>query len=68
MQPASTISPPLLRRAYQLARSGACKDLSDISRRLKLEGYCPKTVDETLEAKPIVRADLTRILIAADET
>ena len=44
-----------------------CKDLNEISRRLKLEGYSAAIVDETIEAKPIVRADHTRILIAAEE-
>ena len=67
MQPASTISPPLLRRAYQLARSGMCKDLNEISRRLKMVGYGATNVDDTLEAKALIRAELTRILTAADK-
>jgi len=62
----SETSPTLLRRAYQLARSGACKDLEEISRRLKLEGYCTEAVDETLAARPVISRDLNRILIAAD--
>ncbi len=31
--------PPLLERAYDLARSGACKTVKDIKARLKAEDY-----------------------------
>jgi len=67
MEPSPDISSSLVRRAYKLARSGACKNLAEISRRLKMEGYGATNVDDTLEAKALIRAELTRILTAADK-
>jgi hypothetical protein len=68
VQPLSDTSPTLLRRAYQLARSGMCKNLGEIGRRLKHEGYGANNVDEVLEAKAPIRADLVRILDAVEKT
>ena len=53
-------APPLVERAYQLARSGAFAGLSEISNRLKREGYTMTSVNVHLEGKAI-RADLKRI-------
>ena len=51
---------PLVERAYQLARSGAFTGISEISTRLKREGYGGTSVYIHLEGKAI-RADLKRI-------
>jgi len=53
-------SPAIRKRAYQLARSGICKHLIEIRRRLKSEGYSATMIEEYLE-KETVRADLERI-------
>lgn len=57
---------PLPKRAYQLARSGACKDLDQISRRLAVEGYSNTTVNAYLRTQSI-SADLTCICQIADQ-
>ena len=36
---------PILQRAYQLARSGACTNVSDVRRQLKQEGYEGQSID-----------------------
>ena len=51
---------PLIERAYQLAHSGAFAGWSEISDRLKREGYTATFVNVHLEGKAI-RADLKRI-------
>jgi hypothetical protein len=51
---------PLIERAYQLARSGAFAGWSEISDRLKREGYTATSVDVHLEGKTI-RAELKRM-------
>ena len=50
----------LVRRAHQLARSGAFAGWAEISDRLKREGYTATFVNVHLEGKAI-RADLKRI-------
>ena len=50
----------LVRRAHQLARSGAFAGCAEISDRLKREGYTATFVHVHLEGKAI-RADLKRI-------
>jgi hypothetical protein len=57
----------LRKRAYQLARSGACKSLAEIARRLKSEGYPTADVEAALAQEP-VNGDLERILSAANDT
>jgi len=57
--------PALPKRAYQLARSGSCKDLVQIGRRLVMEGYVNAHVDEYL-GKQAIGADLTHICEIAD--
>jgi hypothetical protein len=52
--------PALLKRAYQLARSGVCKNPHEISRRLSTEGYSSIGVEGQLENAK-VQADLARI-------
>jgi hypothetical protein len=47
--------PHILERAFELARSGRCADTSEISRKLKKEGFAQ--VDEHLSA-PSVRRQL----------
>jgi hypothetical protein len=58
--------PTISKRAYQLARSGACKDLIQISRRLEMEGYSSTSVDAYLERQSI-GADLAYICEIADQ-
>ena len=58
--------PTLPKRAYQLARSGSCKNLIQISRRLEMEGYSTTTVDAYLGTQSI-SADLTYICEIADQ-
>ena len=58
-------NPAIRKRAYQLARSGICKHLIEIRRRLKSEGYSATMIEEYLE-KETVRADLERICSHAE--
>lgn len=58
--------PTLPKRAYQLARSGSCKDLVQIRRRLTMEGYADRQVEEYL-AKQTISADLGYICEIADQ-
>ena len=55
----------LPKRAEKLARSGECRTLIEISRRLKLEGHSSTSVDAYLEEKTN-RAHLIGILSAAE--
>ena len=55
----------LPKRAEKLARSGECRTVAEISRRLKLEGYSSTSVDAYLEVKT-VRASLSGILSAVE--
>ena len=57
--------PSLSKRAYQLARSGSCKDLTQISRRLEMEGYASTSIQTYLGSQSI-SADLTYICEIAD--
>src|SRR5436190_6041127 len=41
----------LSKRAYQLARSGSCNNVIQISRRLKMEGYSGPTVERLLRPR-----------------
>ena len=59
-------SSALRKRAYGLARSGACKTLVEISNRLKLDGFSIASIGAFLEQKTC--ADLTRIMTVADMT
>ena len=58
--------PMLSKRAYQLARSGSCKNVIQISRRLEMEGYSGPTVETYLGTQSI-RADLAYICEIADQ-
>ena len=58
--------PSLSKRAYQLARSGSCKDLTQISRRLEMEGYASASIQTYLGSQSI-SADLTYICEIADK-
>jgi hypothetical protein len=57
----------LRRRAVKLARSGACRDLRDIGRRLKLEGYASTIVEASL-AERSVSDEIERILHIANDS
>jgi len=57
----------LIRRAVKLARSGACRDLRDIRKRLQLEGY-PRTAVEASLAERSVTNDIERILHVANDS
>lgn len=51
----------VLERAFELARAGECRTISDISRQLKGEGY------EAVEAQlsgPSIRAQLRQLCMA----
>ncbi len=54
--------PPLLERAYALARSGSCASLKDIEKRLRGDGYVQI---EALLSGPTLRRDLRRLCAAA---
>jgi hypothetical protein len=54
------------KRAYQLARSGMCKNLTEIAGRLKLEGYAGTSVEALLTHRAM-GADLERILTVAND-
>jgi hypothetical protein len=58
--------PTLHKRAYQLARSGSCKNLVQISRRLQMEGYSSTSIDAFL-AVQATSADLAYICEIADQ-
>jgi hypothetical protein len=58
--------PALPKRAYQLARSGACKSVAQIGQRLTSEGYPDLLVENYLRAKA-ARADLAYICQVADQ-
>jgi len=58
--------PPLAKRAYQLARSGSCKDVIQISGRLDKEGYSLTQVRTYLD-RAAVNADLAYICDVADQ-
>jgi hypothetical protein len=49
-------------RAFELAKSGTCKNINDIRRRLKQEGY--SAIDEHFSG-PTMKRQLT-ILLKAD--
>ena len=55
----------LRKRAEKCARSGECRTVAEISRRLKSEGYSSTSVDVYLQEKTI-HADLIEILSAAE--
>ena len=55
----------LRKRTEKLARSGECRTVAEISRRLKSEGYSSTSVDAYLEVKT-VRAGLSGILSAVE--
>lgn len=55
----------LRKRAFKLARSGVCRDLDEIGRRLKLEGYASTSIEASL-AQRSISADLERILRVAN--
>jgi len=57
--------PALPKRAYQLARSGSCKGVLQISRRLMSEGYSSISIDDYL-GLPSISADLAYICDIAD--
>jgi hypothetical protein len=57
----------LRRRAVKLARSGACRDLCDIGRRLKLEGYTSTIVEASL-AERSISDEIERILHVANDS
>lgn len=54
--------PPLLERAYSLARSGVCASVKDIEKKLRAEGYVQ--IEAHLSG-PSLRRDLRKICAAA---
>ena len=54
--------PPLLERAYVLARSGFCASLKDIEKKLRAEGYVQ--IEAHLSG-PTLRRDLRNLCAAA---
>jgi hypothetical protein len=54
--------PPIMERAFELARSGSCRTLSDIRQRLAAEKY--EGVDANL-AGPSIRRQLYALMKAA---
>lgn len=60
-----TLTPAALKRARKLARSGECKNLAEISNRLKLEGFAFN--GDAFVSQNSVLADVGRILRLVDE-
>jgi hypothetical protein len=56
----------LLKRAYELARYGACKSVTDIARQLNTEGYSTSGVDAQLRESTL-STELAKILSRAEQ-
>ncbi len=56
---------PIVERAFQLAGTGDCEGLSDISQRLRSEGYVE--VEEHLQYCPLLRRQLLSAVRAAQQ-